>query len=74
MLPEAQLWSAENPQLYKKFSEKLPGNYDNAEWWKLVETADQPPVGTLPECPECGAQNLKEVELCAVCGAILKGT
>ena len=61
-------------EYYKKFREKLPGYYDDAEWWKLVETADQPPVETLPECPDCGAQYLKEAELCAVCGAILKGT
>lgn len=58
---------------YSKFKQKLPGFYDDAEWWKLVESADQPPVEELPECPSCGAQNLKEVEHCSVCGEILKG-
>lgn len=60
-------------EYYEKFKQKLPGYYDDAEWWKLVETADQPPVEELPECPVCGAQNLKEAEYCAVCGEILKG-
>lgn len=60
-------------EYYKKFKQKIPGFYDDAEWWKLVEAADQPPAEELPECPECGAQNLKEAEICAVCGAILKG-
>lgn len=58
---------------YSKFKQKLPGFYDDAEWWKLVESADQPPVEDLPECPSCGAQNLKEAEYCSVCGEILKG-
>lgn len=60
-------------QYYDKFKQKLPGFYDDSEWWKLVETADQPPVEELPECPFCGAQNLKEAEICAACGEILKG-
>lgn len=58
---------------YAKFKQKLPGYYDDSEWWKLVETADQPPIEELPECPSCGAQNLKEVEYCGVCGEILRG-
>jgi len=60
-------------EYYEKFLQKLPGYYDDSEWWKLVETADQPPVDELPECPECGAQNLKEAETCGACGCILKG-
>lgn len=60
-------------EYYDKFRQKVPGYYDDAEWWKLVETADQPPVETLPECPFCGAQNLKEAEECVACGQILKG-
>ncbi|MDB8711974.1 ATP-binding protein [Mediterraneibacter gnavus] len=59
-------------EFYKKFKQKLPGYYDDTEWWKLVELADQPPVEELPECPVCGAQNLKEAEECVACGAILK--
>lgn len=60
-------------EYYEKFKQKLPGFYDDSEWWKLVETADQPPVEELPECPFCGAQNLKEAEICAACGEVLKG-
>lgn len=60
-------------EYYKKFLQKLPGYYDDAEWWKLVESADQPPVEELPECPYCGTQNLKEAEVCVGCGEILKG-
>ena len=60
-------------EYYKKFLAKEPGYYDDAEWWKLVENADQPPVAELIECPECGAQNLKEAAVCTVCGCILKG-
>ncbi len=60
-------------EYYAKFKQKLPGFYDDSEWWKLVEAADQPPVEEMPECPSCGAQNLKEAETCAVCGEILKG-
>lgn len=60
-------------EYYEKFKAKLPGYYDDTEWWKLVETADQPPIEELPECPVCGAQNLKEAEECAVCGEVLKG-
>lgn len=59
-------------EYYEKFKQKLPGFYDDGEWWKLVESADQPPAEELPECPVCGAQNLKEAEECVACGAILK--
>ncbi len=60
-------------EFYKKFKEKLPGYYDDSEWWKLVESADQPPVEELPECPVCGTQNVKEAEECAGCGEVLIG-
>lgn len=60
-------------EYYNKFKQKLPGFYDDYEWWKLVESADQPPIEELPECPECGAQNLREAEICSACGAVLKG-
>lgn len=60
-------------EYYEKFKQKIPGFYDDTEWWKLVEAADQPPVEELPECPHCGAQNLKEAEICAGCGEIIKG-
>jgi len=57
----------------EKFRQKLPGYYDDSEWWKLVESADQPPVDELIECEECGAQNLKEADCCSVCGAVIRG-
>ncbi len=60
-------------EYYEKFKQKLPGYYDDTEWWKLVESADQPPVEELPECPYCGTQNVKEAEICVGCGEILKG-
>ena len=58
---------------YSKFKQKLPGYFDDTEWWKLVESADQPPVEELPTCPDCGTQNLKDAEICVGCGKILKG-
>ena len=60
-------------EYYEKFKKRLPGYYDDSEWWKLVETADQPPVEELPECPFCGTQNLKDAEVCGGCGEILLG-
>lgn len=60
-------------EYYKKFKERIPGYYDDAEWWKLVESADHPPVDDLPTCPSCGAQHLKEDEICVCCGNVLIG-
>ena len=60
-------------EYYEKFKAKLPGYYDDSEWWKLVESADQPPVEELPECPVCGTQNIKEAEICIGCGEVLIG-
>ena len=39
---------------YERFKKHEPGYYDDAEWWKKVEEADQKPVKKLPLCPECG--------------------
>jgi hypothetical protein len=60
-------------EYYDKFKEKQPGYYDDGEWWKLVEQADQRPLPELVECPGCKAQNLKEQEQCQVCGHVLIG-
>jgi RNA polymerase subunit RPABC4/transcription elongation factor Spt4 len=60
-------------EYYSKFREKAPGYYDDAEWWKLVEAADQPPPPKLVECPVCKAENLLETEICQACGAVLIG-
>lgn len=60
-------------EYYEKFLKKLPGFYDDAEWWKLVEEASHPPVEPLVECPECQTQNLKTADICVGCGCVLKG-
>lgn len=60
-------------EYFEKFRSKEPGYYDDTEWWKLVDSADQRPIETMIECPQCSAQNLKEAEICAVCGCVLKG-
>lgn len=60
-------------EYYRKFQDRIPGYYDDAEWWKLVEGADQPPAPRLVECPACGAENLPETEVCQVCTAVLRG-
>ena len=57
----------------EKFKQKLPGFYDDAEWWKLVEQADKRPRDELVECPECSAQNLKGHDTCVSCGQVLIG-
>ncbi|HLH31189.1 MAG TPA: zinc ribbon domain-containing protein, partial [Terriglobia bacterium] len=62
-------------EYYEKFLERLPGYYDDAEWWKLVLQADTPPAAELVVCPnvECGATNVKGADVCGVCGAVLIG-
>lgn len=73
-------WDASGPkrisrevekELREKFAKKLPGYYDDSEWWKLVEQADRPPLEELVECPQCTAQNLKAQDTCSVCGYVL---
>jgi len=60
---------------YQKFLERIPGFYDDSEWWKQVEAADQKPVDELLECPNpnCRAQNLKTADKCLVCGHVIAG-
>jgi hypothetical protein len=60
-------------EYYAKFLQRLPGYFDDAEWWKRVEEADQPPAARLVDCAECGAQNLETAEVCGVCDAVLIG-
>lgn len=60
-------------EYYEKFLNKLPGYYDDSEWWKILETADSPPLEELVECPSCTAQNLKEHDTCSVCDFVLIG-
>ena len=54
-----------------KFNQRLPGYYDDSEWWKLVEEADSPPPLELVDCPNCSAQNLQGHDTCSACGALL---
>lgn len=58
---------------YRRFQDGEMGYYDDAEWWKLVEDADQPPAPKYKECPECGGQNAEGAEECALCGYIFNG-
>jgi hypothetical protein len=60
-------------ELFQKFKAREPGYYDDSEWWKLVEQADLRPVEELVDCPECGSQNLKDQDVCSVCGVVLIG-
>lgn len=57
---------------YEKFKQRLPGFFDDSEWWKLVDEADQKPIEAVSECPACGSQTLKESDVCSICGHILK--
>lgn len=59
-------------EYYQKFLDRVPGYFDDAEWWKLVEEASVPPAEPMIDCPECGAQNLAESEKCSVCGHLFK--
>jgi hypothetical protein len=60
-------------EYYDKFKKRLPGFYDDTEWWKLVEQAEKRPLEELVDCPECGAQNLRGHDVCNVCHAVLIG-
>lgn len=59
-------------EYYERFLAKEPGYYDDEKWWELVETAGIPPVAQLPECPDCGFQNLESSERCDQCGYVLQ--
>lgn len=58
-------------EYYEKFKQRLPGYFDDAEWWKLVESADQKPIEAVLDCPACCSQILKENDVCSICGHIL---
>lgn len=60
-------------EYYQRFLNGEMGYYDDAEWWKLVEEADQPSAPKYKECPECGGQNAEGAEECALCGYIFDG-
>jgi hypothetical protein len=58
---------------FERFQSREEGYYDDARWWDLVESATEPPIEELPECPECAFQNVKDVETCGGCGVVLVG-
>ncbi|MFB8238763.1 ATP-binding protein [Kitasatospora purpeofusca] len=60
-------------EYYERFLNREPGYYDDAKWWELVETAAEPPIQVLPECPECAFQNTPTAEECGGCGEVLDG-
>lgn len=60
-------------EYYSKFKQKEPGFYDDSEWWKKVEDADSQPLEVMVECSSCSSQNLKESDVCSICGHILRG-
>lgn len=57
---------------YERFLAGEDGYVDDRRWWDLVETASTPPSIEMPECPECGYQNLPTAEVCDGCAHILK--
>ena len=59
--------------LKKRFDARELGYYDDAEWWKLVEQADQKPVAGLIKCKECHLESPEGSEECLHCGAIFEG-
>jgi hypothetical protein len=66
--------SRDNENEYlEKFVRRIPGYFDDAEWWKRVEQADAEPPAQLSTCPTCQAQNPSEADMCAICGGILRG-
>ncbi|WP_405018424.1 ATP-binding protein [Kitasatospora sp. NBC_00070] len=58
-------------EYYRRFLNREVGYYDDAKWWELVETAGEPPIEALPECPECGFQNPRDAETCSGCEFVL---
>lgn len=62
----------EERALFQRFLAREPGYYDDAEWWKLVEQAEQRPLPAVVYCSQ-GHQNLETDEICQVCGDVLKG-
>ncbi|MBD3009164.1 ATP-binding protein [Streptomyces sp. 5-10] len=59
---------------YERFLNRQPGYYDDTKWWELVETANEPPIEVLAECPECGFQTSSDAEVCGGgCGHVFDG-
>jgi hypothetical protein len=37
-------------EMLARFRNREPGYFDDAKWWELVESANEPPIEELPEC------------------------
>lgn len=71
---EARLLSRDDTDaLKRRFDAREPGFYDDSEWWKLVELADQKPVAGLIKCGECHLESPEGSEECLHCGEIFEG-
>ncbi len=60
-------------QLKAKFEQRIPGFFDDAEWWRLVEEADQKPITGLIKCPSCHLDSTEGLDDCPHCGHIFTG-
>jgi len=60
-------------ELKLKFDNREPGYFDDAEWWKLVEQAEEKPVEGLRTCPTCHLDSPSGLDECPHCGHIFEG-
>lgn len=67
------LAKTEIDELRKKFDAHEPGYFEDTEWYKLVEQADQKPVAGLRKCPDCHLESPETLEECPNCGYIFEG-
>ena len=58
---------------FARFMSREPGFFDDSEWYKRVQQADQPPPQELVSCPNCHSQNIQGMDTCAACGYVLIG-
>ena len=64
---------SEIDELKKKFDAREPGYFEDTEWYRLVEQADQKPVAGLRMCPSCHIESPEGIEECPNCGHIFEG-
>jgi len=67
------LSKSELDDLRKKFDAREPGYFEDTEWYRLVEQADQKPVAGLQKCPSCHLESPEGIEECPHCGHIFEG-
>lgn len=68
-----QLSKTEIEKLKEAFDKREPGYFDDTEWWKLVEQAEQKPVAGLRKCPSCHLESPDGFDDCPHCGHIFEG-